>query len=151
MSVLTREDLISTCERSVVSYGNWSNRDSYSAQVNVADIYKLLKGGCDFEYYIENDSTLWISFINVTREQLDEAEHHYLQIDSIEDYFEEYGREDEMFNSYPFSIDEKLFKMTTIDNEDKSDVLIVECYTGYLGGYLPTEQRLKEANGGDWY
>ena len=28
MSAITREDLISICERSVVSYGNWSDRDS---------------------------------------------------------------------------------------------------------------------------
>ena len=36
---LTREELVNICERSVVPYGSWSDRDSYSAQVNVADIY----------------------------------------------------------------------------------------------------------------
>ena len=151
MSAITREDLISICERSVVSYRAWDNRDSYSAQVNVADIYKLLKGGCDFKYNIENDRTIWVSFINVTREQLDEAKSHNLNIDSIEDYFEEYGRSSEMFYGYPFSVEENLFKTITVDDEANDDILSMEYYTGHLGGYLPTELRLREANGGDWY
>ena len=151
MSAITREDLISICERSVVSYGNWSNRDSYSAQVNVTDIYKLLKGGCDFKYNIENDRTIWVSFINVTREQLDEAKNHNLNIDSIEDYFEEYGRSSEMFYGYPFDIKKDAFKTVAIDDKEKGDIFFMECYTEHLGGYLPTELRLKEANGDDWY
>ena len=148
---LTREELINICEQSVVSYGSWSDRDSYSAQVNVADIYKLLKGGCDFEYNIENNRTIWVSFINVTKEQLDEVENHYLSIDSIEDYFEEYGRDSEMFYGYPFSIKKDAFKTVAIDDKEKGDIFFMECYTEHLGGYLPTEARLKEANGDDWY
>ena len=148
---LTREELIDICERSVVSYGSWSNRDSYSAQVNVADIYKLLKGGCDFEYNIENDRTIWISFINVTKEQLDESNSHHLNIDSIEDYFEEYGRDSEMFNGYPFYVKEDAFKTVAIKDKEKGDIFLMECYTEHLGGYLPTEARLEEANGDDWY
>lgn len=148
---LSREELIDICEQSVVSYGSWSDRDSYSAQVNVTDIYKLLKSGCDFEYNIENDRTIWVSFINITKEQLDEAESHNLNIDSIEDYFEKYGRDSEMFYGYPFSIKKDAFKTVTIDNKEGNDTFFMERYTEHLGGYLPTKARLKEANGDDWY
>jgi len=98
----TEEDLIQICRDAVVPYQKWNDRDSYSAQVNVASIYEGLTGGVPYTYKIDN-RTIGIYFKKPTPE---------------------------MFDGYG------------IDWNSDSN---------YFGGYLPTPDRLKEADGEDWY
>ena len=122
------EDLITICERAVVPFTEWGNRDSYSAQVQLSDIYSFLKSGCDYTIGDNTDErTIWISFENITEQQEDEAWRHNLNIDSLDDYRKEFGYDGEMFDGYGLrNSNSKL-------------------------GYLPTKKRLQESNGGDWY
>ena len=122
------EDLIKICEDAVVPYNKWHDRDSYSAQMNIQDIYKRLKAG--IEYTISNDhsfNSIQIDFKKPTETQVEEMKNHYLNIDSLEDYRKEYGYDDEMFNAYPDDVH------------------------SYSSGYLPTREKLNEVNGDDWY
>lgn len=127
---MKRDKLISICERSVVLFQEWNNRDSYIAQVQLVDIHRLLSIGVEFETKIEND-TIYISFINISEQQKKEYRGYgcMLQIDSLDDYFEEFGRDNEMFEGNGLDIDSKYG----------------------CSGYLPTEKRLEETNGEDWY
>ena len=129
---MTREDLIKLCEDAVVPCSKWDNRDSYSAQVNIQDAYKGLTGGVPYKYDIEYGCFICIVFEEPTREQRKAFKH--LEIDSLEDYIdwyeEQYGEDSryEMFDSHPMNW--------------KDD---------YLSVYIPTRERLIEANGNDWY
>ena len=135
---MTREDLIKLCEDAVVPCSKWDNRDSYSAQVNIQDAYKGLTGGVPYKYDIEYGYTHTVSgyisivFEKPTREQRKAFKH--LEIDSLEDHIdwheEQYGEDSgyEMFDSHPMNW--------------KDD---------YLSVYIPTRERLIEANGNDWY
>ena len=120
---LTRQDLIELCEWAVVPAYKWHNRDSYSAQVNIASIYEGLTAGLDYEITDTTDGTIWIKFTEVNKSKMKKA--RYLSIDDIDDY----KYDDEMF--YSDGID------FTSGN--------------YKGGYIPTEKRLEEAEGDDWY
>lgn len=150
----TRDDLINLCERAVVRCSEWRDRDSYSCQVNIQECYDYLSRGYDYTITIESDRTVWIAFNNVTKTQLKNDSIHWLSIDDLDDYREwcdiegiEYG---EMFDSQRY-IEWDNFK-TYFNNEDENDPLnFEEIYQGHLGGYIPTEFRLAEADGGDWY
>lgn len=80
-----------------------------------------------YTYKIE-DSTIWITFEKPTNEQRENTILHSLNIDSLEDYREKYGYDYEMFDGYG-----------------------IDWRSEYLGGYMPTFERLDYANGGDWY
>ena len=129
---MTREDLIKLCEDAVVPCSKWDNRDSYSAQVNIQDAYKGLTGGVPYKYTIEDYGIISIAFEQPTKEQRKAFKH--LEIDSLEDYIdwheEQYGKDSryEMFDSHPVNWKEN-----------------------YLSAYIPTRERLIEANGNDWY
>ena len=71
---------------------------------------------------------MWIEFSSPTTEQKAKLLDHYLEIDSIDEYREVFGYEDEMFTGY--GIDWK---------------------SSYFGGYLPTRDKLDLCNGSDWY
>lgn len=149
----TREDLIELCERAVVPCSEWHDRDSLSAQKNLEEVYSFLKIGCDYKMNNESDRTVWIAFSNVTYEQYTNS-YHSLGIDSIEDYkiyCENEGIEDsEMFEGGRYvEISKFVEYFNPMDDEDPLNGKRV--YTGYLGGYLPTEFRLAEADGSDWY
>lgn len=146
---LNRETLISICERAVVPYTSWSDRDSYSAQLQLSDIFSLLKSGSNYKLKIENEHTIWIDFIDLTEEHIENASKYYLNIDSRDDYFEEYGYENEMFDGYGLDyndLNSNQWDYKDIDNDDFTRV-----YKGYIGGYLPTEKRLEDSDGEDWY
>lgn len=130
MNTYTREELINICERSVVSFMDWNNRDSYSSQVQLVDIHRLLIIGAEFEIKIESE-TISVNFINLTEDLKGKYRDigYELQIDNLEDYFEEFGRDNEMF---------------------EGNGIDINCEYG-CSGYLPTLKRLEEANGRDWY
>lgn len=127
----TREYLIDICKEAVnVPIEEWDDRDSFSALVNVEEIYTKLMAGMEFEFGKDsNERTIWIYFINITQDQIDESLNYSLDYPDINDFREKYGYDYEMFDSH--------FTHPTID--------------GYNGGYLPTWGRLREANGSHWY
>lgn len=129
MNTYTREELINICERAVVPFLEWNNRDSYSSQVQLVDIHRLLIIGAEFEIKIDHE-TISINFINLTENIKGKYRDigYELQIDSLEDYFEEFGRDNEMFESNGIDID---------------------CKYG-CSGYLPTQKRLEDADGRDY-
>lgn len=131
---MDRGTLLQICEDAVVPCIEWNNRDSYISQVQLSDIYGLLEAGAEYEISIEEDSIL-IQFpnlpvafgVNVTRD---------LDYDTREDYFNLEGvdSDDEMFESNGLGYNDYNYKVGD-----------------YIGGYLPTRERLTQADGGDWY
>ena len=129
LSSYTREELIQLCEDAVVPFMKWNDRDSYSAQKQLSDIYGLLKIGCDFEIDDDtNDRMINITFKNLTNEQKNNYWNYSLPIDSKDSYLEEFGYDSEMFDSDGININ-----------------------SNYIGGYIPTRKRLDDSNGEDWY
>ena len=129
----SREQLISLCERAVVPYYKWANRDSYSAQVNIEDAYKLLQAGAEYDAKLDkNGDVFWVNFKNLTEELLKKADSYCLGIDYIDSYKEAVSDE-EMFDT-------------------ESDVWMA-LINGYkeITCYIPTKKHLEEVNGGDWY
>jgi hypothetical protein len=60
---VTREEIIAICDRAVVQHDKWSDRDSYSAQEQVAMLRALMLAGCDFEmdtHMSHNDGIVWV-------------------------------------------------------------------------------------------
>ena len=153
-SEYTREDLIDICMRAVVPCSQWRDRDSFSAQVNLQEVYDYLKRGYDYDILTNSDNTVWVTFKNVTKNNLKNDNGYYLSIDDIDEY-REYcnaeGIECDMFESVGRHINWNDFY--TFHNEaDESDPRnFEEVYNGVLGGYLPTEFRLAERDGDDWY
>jgi len=124
----SREELIQICKDAVVEFHKWLDRDSYLAQVNINSIYMGLCAGVEYSYKVEDNRTIWINFKKPTETQRKKLLNNQLDIDSLEDYREEYGYDTEMFDGYG-----------------------IDWNGHYLGGYLPTRERLIEADGGDWY
>lgn len=56
---LTREDLLTLCERGFVPESAWRNRDSSAAQRQLGECYALLRAGCIF-FIKEETDTLWV-------------------------------------------------------------------------------------------
>jgi len=129
----TREELIQICEDSVVSCEKWQDRDSASAQKNIQSLYAGLTGGVPYSYNIENDS-IYIVFEKPTKEQIENMQ--YFCVDSWDDWREWYIKENGEEESLP-----EMFEGNGIDWYSN----------GYLGGYLPTEERLDKTKGEDWY
>lgn len=149
----TTDDLINLCERAVVPCSEWRDRDSLSSQKNLEEVYSYLKAGCDYKLTTESDRTVWIEFLNVTYDQYTNS-CYSLGIDSMDDYrtyCENEGIEDsEMFEGGSYVDTSKFVEyFNPMDDEDPLNGKRV--YTGYLGGYLPTEYRLADADGSDWY
>jgi len=126
----TRDELISICEDGVVKWQDWGDRDSYMAQVQLSDIYSLLRVGAEYDCQVENDRTIWIDFHNVTNEMIDDAKNYRLDYDDREKYLEEHDYDYEMFDGKGLDI-----------KYDRTE----------YSGYMPTRTRLKETQGGDWY
>jgi len=125
----TREELMNICENAVVHHTKWSDRDSYSAQVMIASVYEGLSAGFDFVIGKDtNDKIIYIEFKNIDMEKLKDA--RYLSISSREEYFEECdpNYDTEMFVGYG-----------------------IEFNSSYHCGYMPTQKRLEEVDGDDWY
>ena len=93
----TRKKLIELCDKAIVPYHLWNDRDTPSAQVNIATIRAYLLAGCNYRLNLHkpktDENTIWIEI------------KHYV------------------FESTP---DWQLY-------------------------YMPTEKRINESNGGDWY
>jgi len=126
-----RDALIKLCEDAVVSASERNNRDSYSSQVWIASIYDGLTAWCDYEIK-EQNWTLWITFNNITDEQLKKMRvGRSLYIDDRDDYFEiEWNEGDEMFDWNGIDFINDKYKWT----------------------YMPTRERLDSLNDGeDWY
>jgi hypothetical protein len=51
----SREELITLCEKAVVSVEKWENRDTPAAQEQIGICWAYLKAGCEFEV-IESDA-----------------------------------------------------------------------------------------------
>lgn len=129
----SREQLISLCERAVVPYYKWSNRDSYSAQVSIEDSYKLLQAGAEYDAKLDGaEKVFWVRFKNLTEELLKKADSYCLGIDNIDSYKEAVPN-DEMFDS------ESYVWRALIDKNKE-----ITCY-------IPTKKSLEEADGEDWY
>lgn len=154
---MDREELIKICEDAVVPFLDWNNRDSYAAQEQLADIYKLLSAKVAYTVNIEDNHTIYIDFINVTKEQIEKSNQFYLHTDSIDDYKEAFP-DNEMFIGYGLGIpsiyDISSFETKYIDDVNNLDN-VIEMITvkKRLGGYLPTRSILIEyvEKYGDWY
>ena len=63
---LTRDALISICERAIVDVSKWRNRDSPSSQEKTGMLWALLKANCQFEILFDKDGlctneyTIWL-------------------------------------------------------------------------------------------
>lgn len=61
---LTRDELIALCEAAIRPEKVWHDRDSASAQRQVAEAWALLRAGCDFEIEKDapatNERTIWV-------------------------------------------------------------------------------------------
>jgi len=110
---VTREELISICERASVPEDEWRDRDSEGAQRQVGECLMLLRAGCEFKVHTRRDDpasstrTIWVT--------------------ARSRGFGWYERDDEAPASDPFR------------------------YHARQLYYLPTEKRLRDAAGGDWY
>lgn len=133
----TREQLINICERAVVPHEKWGDRDSYISQKNIQSIYKGLTAGLDFKIitkeddpeYHSDEQTILIKFTTpIDFDKLEKGKE--LKISSREDYFKDCDPdyETEMFNG---------------DG--------IDFHSDWTRTYMPTEKRLDEANGNDWY
>jgi hypothetical protein len=123
----TRKDLIQICLDGVIHHTKWRNRDSYSAQVQLNDIYNALTANIEYTYRVEYE-TIWIDFEKASYGDLSDGS--YLNISDIEDYFNDCDpeRETEMFNSNG-----------------------IDFQSNYRGGYMPTRKKLDVIEGDDWY
>ena len=124
--LLNRDDLICICRDSVVNHRDWHDRDSNSAQIQLNDIYNALTAGIEYTYKTDN-RTIWITFEKATYDDLSKGS--YLDISSIDDYRLDCdpNYENEMFEGHGLDLTDGDF------------------------GYIPTRERLDEANGYDWY
>lgn len=52
---MKREKIIEICDKSIVPYNRWGNRDSPSAQSQVATVRAYLLAGCKFRIRTEKD------------------------------------------------------------------------------------------------
>lgn len=62
---LTRDTLISICEKSIVDVTKWESRDCSMSQELIGKLWALLKANCQFEILFEdglctNEETIWI-------------------------------------------------------------------------------------------
>jgi hypothetical protein len=124
---MTKDKLISLCERAVVPCEKWSDRDSAIAQNHIQEIHARLSADIPFSCSFEND-TIFVSFKEPTEEQIKNISLG-LSVDTVSDYRERVSDDpdDEMFEPFFYSSD---------------------CI---YRGFLPTEERLNEVNGSDWY
>lgn len=85
MSEPTREELIALCDRGVVPQSQWFNRDSASAQKQLAVARTLLMAGCDFRLddgpYTKSDADTW--WVEITYEGFDFHEVGDLSVDTF--------------------------------------------------------------------
>jgi len=126
---LSREQLIELCEKAVVPCDKWHDRDSYCAQREIASIYSGLKAGIDYNATLdESGNTIHIDFTSPTEEQRKLIGNYNLPIDSLEQYREKFGYDNEMFNG------------NGIDWSSNS-----------LFSYMPSPKGLADSEGGDWY
>ncbi len=135
---LTRNELISICESGVVPCEDWQDRDSFSTQVQLSDIYGLLCAGAEYTAKVdEYGETIWIDFPNLP-ENFGTVVSQQLHHDDREDYFalDWVDDDDEMFignglgyNDYDYKVGDR------------------------VGGYMPTRKRLEDTmdSRGDWY
>jgi len=132
-----REQLIKICERAVVPHQKWHDRDSFLAQKSIQSVYKGLTAGLDFKIitqeddpdYHSDEKTILIKFTTpIDFDKLEKGKE--LKIASREDYFRDCDPdyETEMFNG---------------DG--------IDFHSDWTRTYIPTEKRLDEANGNDWY
>jgi len=127
----TREELIEICKDAVVHHTKWHNRDSYSAQLGIQDVYKGLTAGLPFSILGSTDNrTIWIKFLQpIDFDILENGEH--LEISSREDYFRDCDAEYET----------EMFDGNGIDFNST-----------FTETYMPTRERLEECGiGEDWY
>lgn len=135
--VMDRDELIKLCQDAVVHHSKWCDRDSYSAQRGIQSIYRGLTAGLEFKIltkdispdYYSNDRTIIIEFIQpIDFKKLANGE--YLEISSIEEYFEECDPEHftEMFNGSG-----------------------IDFHSSFTCSYMPTRERLIACDGLDWY
>ena len=88
MKDYTREDLIKYCDKCVVPYKEWSNRDSFAAQQGVGTIRQLLLDGCEFKIFTSentkendlksDDHTIWIGIFHYEFEDEGDWQTYYL-------------------------------------------------------------------------
>ena len=130
MEKYNREELIELCRNSIVPCSKWNDRDSCSAQQNIQNIYEGLTGGVEYTYNIECE-TIYIDFEPATTVQ--KANMLYINVDSREDYCEWY------LSEYGEDFSGEMFEGRWIDWDENNH------------GYLPTKEKLEEADGEDWY
>ncbi len=124
---MKREDLIEICEKSIVPWQKWNDRDSYVSQLNVNECYGLLSAGADFNTTVSGD-TIIVNFKNLTPKIIEKSWDFNLPYDDVSLY-QEANPDFQMFEYYA---------SVEIDEKETS------CY-------LPTKERLKQTEGEDWY
>lgn len=131
---LDRNELMSICEDAVVPCADWHDRDSCSTQIQLSDIYGLLEAGAEFTTKVEGD-TISIQFPDLPL-NFGSKVNRSLDHDTREDYF----------NLDTTEEDEEMFEGNGLGYNDYDYKV-----GNYIGGYLPTRERLTQVDGGDWY
>ena len=118
---MNNQDLISLCEKSVVPFQEWHDRDSYIAQSQLYELYIFLKLNIDFTLKVEQD-TIWI-YIDLNDDVRNKVRQYCgptLEIDCRDDYFDHFGYESEMFDHYfDLSRDQLSFYLLTKERLEK--------------------------------
>ena len=70
---VSREELISICERAIVPESEWGNRDSPEAQQQVGQCWALLRAGCPFT--VNQDDNLGTYWVTIAHPVFDTFEH----------------------------------------------------------------------------
>jgi len=70
---LSREELVSICERAIVPQSEWENRDSPEAQQQVGQCWALLRAGCPFS--VNQDDKMGTYWVTITHPVHDTFEH----------------------------------------------------------------------------
>ncbi len=131
MKRYSRNKLIELCQRAVVPCTRWHDRDSYCAQRSVQSIYEGLTAGLKFHAYESEDGeTIYVRFKQPIDIDKLRTKGLYLNIDSLENYWDECDP----------NFETEMFDGSGIDFR-----------SSYTESYMPSEKRLDRVEGDDWY
>lgn len=127
---MKRDDLVKICIDSVVPHFNWSDKESYLAQLSIKSIYKGLTAGLSFKIKSKDKSKIVIEFLKPVDLMLLSRLGIELKVSTRDEYFRD------------------------CDPKIKTEMLNgigINFHSNNTEGYMPTSSRLKEVGGNTWH